>query len=210
MSLPVIIRSGTGAIRDAHVTEEHALLVASQATDGFELSDSSLTRYKLFRTFLKNSAGSIEMNINGSVTPMEFTVTSEPGKILYISIMRFIINGTYFEMNTQDFRRFGAATVGGGSLTNGITLVAFQGGVQTSLFAYPIRQSGDFFDYADDFINLTNAVSAQSDFLSFDMHFLQPVVLPEAVEDRMVLTIRDNLTSVDQFRCLIRGWQESK
>jgi hypothetical protein len=209
MATPVEIKDGTGTNFKAKVTRDHALLVTGIDKSGFDTNDSVLTRYKLFRGFLKNN-GSKNLNVNGSVTPVEFNVTSEPGKVLYVSQLRVLLNGTYFEMNTNDFRRFGAATAGGGSLTNGISLVAKQGGLSTPLFADPIKQSGDFFNYADDFVNLVNAVTAQSDFLSFDLHFEQPVVLPEAVSDSVIMTISDDLTAIDLFQVAVRGWQEVK
>jgi len=210
MAFPTNIEDGTGSRKRAKVTKDHALRVTTFDADGFETPDAALTRFKLYRTFLKDSAGSKNLNVNGSVTPVEFTATSEPGKILYVLQARVILNGTYFEMNTNDFRRFGAATAGGGSLTNGITFKAIQGGIETLLFAEPVKQSGDFFNYQDDFVNLVNAVSAQSDFLSLDFHFGTPIVIPEAVTDKLVMTIQDNLTAIDLFQVLVRGYQEVK
>jgi len=204
------ICDGTGTRREARVTRDHAVLITQVDADGFETPDAVLTRYKLYRSFLTTSSGSKNLNVDGSVTPVEFSISATTGKILNITQLRVLLNGTYFEMNTNDFRRFGAATVGGGSLTNGITLKAIQGGEVTNLFAEPIKQSGDFFNYADDFVNLVNAVSAQSDFLSFDFEFEQAVVLPEAVDDKLIMTISDNLTAIDLFQVIARGYQEVK
>jgi len=208
--LRTTITNGTGKKYEAQVTAEHALVVTSQASSGFDVSSNVLTRYKLFRGFMTDSSGSKDLNIDGSTTPVEFSVTSETGKVLYVQQIRVLLNGTYFEMDTNDFRRFGEATAGGGSLTNGIELEVRQGGVMTELFAEPIKQTGDFFNYADNFTNLVNAVSAQSDFLSFDFEFEQPVVLPESVEDRLIMTISDDLTDIDLFQVTVRGWQEVK
>ena len=208
MTAKTTIVDGTGSKKEAKVTRDHALRVTQLDAYGFETPDEVLTRYKLYRGFLLDSAGSKNLNVNGSVIPVEFSVSSSPGKILYVTEARVLLNGTYFEMNTNDFRRFGLATVGGGSLTNGITFTASQGGVETLLFAEPIKQSGDFFNYCDDFTNLTNAVSSQSDFLSFDFHFDQPITLPESVSDKLFMTIRDNLTAIELFQVIVRGWQE--
>jgi hypothetical protein len=46
--------------------------------------------------------------------------------------------------------------------------------------------------------------------LSFDFHFEQPVVLPEAVSDSVIMTISDDLTAIDLFQVAVRGWQEVK
>ena len=207
MAFPAKIEDGTGSKTKAKVTEDHALLVTGIEQNAFFVDDDVLTRYKLLRAFMTNGT-SKDMNVNGSVTPVEFTVTSDVGKVLYITQIRILINGTYFELDTQDFRRFGLATAGGGALPNGLTLNVEQGGIVTSMFADPVTQTGDFLNYADDFVNLKNSISAQSDFLSFDIHFEKPVVLPESVTDRMVMTVRDNLTSIDLFQVLVRGYQE--
>jgi len=208
MAGKVHIKDGTGSGYSAQVTEDHALLVTEQNRNGFQTPDEFLTRYKLFRGFLEDSGGSHDMNVNGSVTPVEFSVSSEPGKVLYIVMIRVLLNGTYFEMGTQDFRRFGTATVGGAALTNGITLQAIQSGVITNLFAEPITRTGDFFNYSDDYVNLYNAVGAQEDFLSFDFSFEQAIVLPESVDDRLIMTVNDDLSSIDLFQVAVRGWQE--
>lgn len=208
MAGKVNIKDGTGSGYFAHVTEDHALLVTEQNRNSFQTPDEFLTRYKLYRGFLLNSSSSKDLNVDGSVTPVEFSVSSEDGKVLYVTHIRVLLNGTYFEMGTQDFRRFGTATTGGAALTNGITLQAIQGGVTTDLFADPITRTGDFFNYSDDYINLYNAVGSQEDFLSFDFDFEQPIVLPEAVEDKLVMTINDDLTSIDLFQVIVRGWQE--
>lgn len=208
MSSKTCIKDGTGSGFYAHVTEDHALLVTEQNRNGFQTPDEFLTRYKLFRGFLTNSSGSKDLNVNGSVTPVDFSVSSENGKVLYVVHIRVLLNGTYFEMGTQDFRRFGTATAGGAALTNGITLKVIQAGIVTNLFAEPIKRTGEFFNYSDDYVNLYNAVGAQEDFLSFDFRFEQPVVLPEAVDDKLIMTINDDLTSIVLFQVAVRGWQE--
>lgn len=207
MSTPANIVDGTGTKRKAHVTEDHALLVTDRLQSGFFIDSTILTRYKLLRTFLK-AAGSIEMNVDGSVNSVEFEISAQEDKVLYVQHARVIINGTYFEVDTNDFRRFGLATVGGGSLSNGITFNAYQGGVETSIFASPVKQTGDFFNYLDDFTNLKNSIGAQEDFLSVDFILEKPIVLVPGTTDKLVMAIRDDLTLIDQFRCVIRGHQE--
>lgn len=209
MTFPIEIKDATGSEYGAKITSDHALLTTSVDRDSFETEPAILTRYKLFRGFLTNGTNK-DLNVNGSVTPVNFSVTSVSGKVLYISQLRVVLKDTYLELDTQDFRRFGTATAGTTPLTNGLTLIAKQGGENTLLFAEPVKTIGQFLDYADDFTNLKNSVGSQEDFLSFDFHFEQPIVLPEAVTDKLVMTVQDDLTAVDEFRVLVRGWQEAK
>jgi hypothetical protein len=109
-------------------------------------------------------------------------------------------------MNTNNFRRFGNASVN--ALTNGLLFRTRQGGETIELFAEPIVFMGDFFTYSDRYLNLINSVGSQEDFLSFDIDFEKPVVLPEGGNDSISLLVRDNLTAIDKFQVLVRGYQE--
>jgi hypothetical protein len=111
-------------------------------------------------------------------------------------------------MNTNDFRRFGAATAGGTPLTNGITLKVTQGGLVTDFFIAPITRMGDFFNYSDSYLNIINAITSQSDFLYFDFNFDSTVVLPPGTTDQIAMTVNDNLTAIDLFKVIVRGYQE--
>ncbi|MDX1746324.1 MAG: hypothetical protein R3324_10335, partial [Halobacteriales archaeon] len=174
----------------------------------FDLSNEELTRFKQYRAFLRNTAGSKEMNVDGSVTPVDFRVVAEVGKVKWVAGARFIINGTNFEMVSQDLKRFGSATSGGGSLPNGLAFFSDQGGVLTNIFLDPVRQTVDFLNYNDDFTNFVNAITSQSDFLSFDFFFEQPVVLAPGSVDELVVRVQDDLTALDQLRVIVRGYQE--
>jgi hypothetical protein len=83
-----------------------------------------------------------------------------------------------------------------------------QGGVQTNFFINPITRTGEFMDYADDFTNLANSVTAQEDFLSFDFVFDGEVILIPGSGDAVSLTVNDDLTNLSLFRAVARGFQE--
>lgn len=117
------------------------------------------------------------------------------------------MNSTNMEMGTNDFRRFGDAAIAPG-LTNGVEFYFVQGGRKIDVFLEPVKNVGRFLDYADDFTNLVNAVSAQSDYLSFDFIFDQPVALPAGSNDKIVFVVNDDLTALDFMQVVVRGWQE--
>lgn len=201
------ITDGQGSGRDAFVTENNALKVQIVPETSKGLPPEDLANLRLLRVFLASS-GSSAMNVDGSAGAFEFTVASEPGLTKWITGLRLILEGTNLEITTNDFRRFGAATTAGSPLTNGVIVRAEQSGEIVPICAAPIQRIGEFLSYTDDFLNLINSVSSQSDFLSFDFVFDKPVVLAEGGNDRVVIVIQDDLTAIDRFEAIARGYQE--
>jgi len=210
MSIDALIRDGVGGRFTAQVNSDNALKVYQSElslADESEAGYASLTRKKQYRDWLRTSAGLYEMNVNGSVTPALFEETSQADRVKWIVSWRLILNGTYLELSTNDFRRFGAAAVAPG-LTNGLEFYFVQGGRKIDVFLENVKKIGDFMDYADDYTNLINAVSAQSDYLAFDFVFDQPVSLPAGSNDKIVMKVSDDLTAMELMRVVVRGWQE--
>jgi hypothetical protein len=207
MAISFYIRDGTGSGREAGVTKDHALKVSVIELGASEVSAEILTRKKLFRGYLTDTQGSNSLNVDGSSTPVQFSVTADVGATRWITGIRYVLHGESLEINTNDFRRFGMAAIAPG-LTNGITIYIEQGGGSTSLFIDPIQSIGDFLPFADDFTNLVNSVDTQKDYLDFEYHFDIPIVLPLASADRIVTEIRDDLTALALFKAIVRGYQE--
>lgn len=208
MSTPIIIRDGTGTNVRVGATSEHALRVSNITPPGHEIDAKILTRYKILRDFFINSSGSPNLNVNGSVTSVPFNFSSTTGKIRYVTSLRFIFNDGNMDMSTSgQARRFGDAAAAPG-LTNGLTMTISQGGIITNVFASTVQNIGDFLNYADDFVNIIDAISNGVDFLSFDFKFEQPIVLTTDNLDTITITVQDNLTAVDFFQILVRGYQE--
>lgn len=199
------IIDGTGTERQAEVTPNYALKVQNVPETSVGIPPDDLANLRLYRDFLRDGA-SPDANVDGSATNTEFLISSQLNKNIWITGVRFLFEGNNLEMNTQDFRRFGAT--GPGALTNGLLFRTRQSGETIELFAEPIVFMGDFFTYSDRYLNLINSVSAQGDFLSFDFDFEKPVVLPEGGNDAISLLVRDDLTAIDKFQVLVRGYQE--
>jgi len=207
MAMPIYIQDpATG--RRLQVSPDGALRVEILEGAAAELPVEVLTRRKVLRDFLRDQASAIDLAVDGSSTPVEFREEADTERTKWITSARVLFNGANMEMNTNDFRRFGAATASQTPLNNGLEFFVIQGGVQSNFFISPIVRMGDFFDYADGYLNIVNAVSAQSDFLYFDFRFEQPVVIPPSTTDRVVMRVSDNLTSIDVFHVIIRGYQE--
>ena len=136
-----------------------------------------------------------------------WVVTPQSDRVKWVMSWRIILHSTDMEINTNDFRRFGAAAIAPG-LTNGIEFYFNQAGRRTDVFLENVKSIGQFLDYADGFTNLVNAVTSQSDYLSLDFSFDQPVVLAPGSNDQIVLGVSDDLTALDFAQVIVRGWQE--
>jgi hypothetical protein len=207
--IKVRILDGEGSGRHPGVTEEHALKVAVVTQSAHTIPTEELIRQKVLREFLAEPAGSsTDLNVDGSVTPVEFVITAVPGVTKWVTGLRILLNGVNMEMDTNDFRRFGAATASQTPLTNGIEMFVEQVGSTSQFYVDPIQTMGQFLDYADRFTNIVNAVSTQSDFLSFDFDFDVPVVLPPGTTDKVAVKVSDDLTAIDLFKVIARGYRE--
>lgn len=210
MPIDTLVRDGTGTRFTAQVNSDNALKVyqsepvlVDEAEDGY----ASLTRKKQYRDWLRTAAGSEDMLVDGSTNAVYFSETSQSEKVKWITAWRLIMHSTGMELDTNDFRGFGAAA-GPSGLTNGLQFYFVQDGRQIDVFLENVKNLGDFLKYADDYTNLVNAVTSQSDYLHFDFTFDQPIALPAGSNDKIVMVVNDDLTDLDYMQVVVRGWQE--
>lgn len=194
---------GTGRLTD--VTARDALKVQTMPETAVGIPQRVLTALLVEREYLTNSAGSSSLNVNGSVTAVDFTIDAEPGVTKWITGFDVLLEDGQMDMSTTEFRRFGDAAV---TLTNGILIFAEQSGVTTNIAVDPIQIMGDFFNYADSYVNLVNAVAANTDFLRWTFMLDKPIVIPAGSQDRFVFRIRDDLTAMNSFKVVARGYKE--
>lgn len=213
MSVKSLIQDGLGTDRLANVTPQNALLVSVLPQTSKGVPPADLSNLRQLQEFFVDSTSSSNQRVNGSVTPVEFSVTASGSVTKWITGFRIIIEADGFEISTADFRDYGSTATPG--LTNGIQIEAFQGGVTTAIASEPIQTAGDFLNYADAFTNFVNAISAQSDYLQVVFNFPTPVVLTEGSSDRLTIRIRDNLiaalnsTATPRQYAIARGYQEN-
>lgn len=210
MSVGFEIVDGAGRGRRAEVVPAGALLVASLPETARGVDPASVANHLALSEKFVDSAGSSEQAVDGSTTPVEFSLSAEDGVTKWVRGFRVIIIGPNLDIGTNQLRRYGAT---GGGLANGIQLEAFQSGEVTPIAASPIQTIADYFPYQDDFTSLVSAISGSEDLLTFDFLFSRPVVLVEGSTDRLIIRIRDDLTAAlntgnaTQF-ALARGWKE--
>ena len=212
MSVKAEIVDGTGTATTAQVLDSRALLVSILPQSSKGIPPDDLANLRQLREFFVESGGSESQVVDGSVSAVEFRVTSSPSVTKWITGFRIIIQGQNTQLASNDFRRYSQTPPG---LANGIDIEAFQGGIVTVFTAAgPIQKLGDFLNYADDFTNFVSAISANVDYVKFDFEFDQPVVLAEGGTDTLTIRINDDLTAAlsdpDAAQYAIaRGYQES-
>lgn len=212
MSVKTRLTDGLGSAREASITPQNALLVQVLPETSKGIPSSDLSTLRVLQEFFVDSLGSSDQRVNGSVTPVEFSVRAASALTKWLTGFIVVIEADGFELGTSDFREYGTVVAG---LTNGIQIEAFQGGITTLISPEPIRTAGDYLNYGDSFINFTNAISAQSDYLRISFSFATPIVLTQGSADRLTMRIQDNLVAAlvsaatPRQYALARGYQET-
>jgi hypothetical protein len=209
MSAKVNIRDGEGAGFVAGVTAQNALKVTNLPTSAIGIPPSVLTSQRILREQFKDSGGGISQVVDGSVTPIEFTIKAEVGVTKWVTGFRQIIESTSLRLDNTEFNQYGSATPGNTPLTNGIVIEATQTGVTTLITAVPIGILGDYLQWCEsDFVNLVGIVPGGGDYAQFDFTFDAPIVLTEGSLDEIVIRIQDDLTALTTQFANARGYQE--
>lgn len=212
MSIKTEIQDGLGSSRTVGITQSNALLVSvlPQSSRGIPARD--LNALRQLREFFVNASGASSQIVDGSATPVEFSINSGANVTKWVTGFRLIIQGQNTDISTNDFRRYAQT---GGGLTNGVDIEAVQAGVTTVITgAGAVQDMGQYLRYSDDFVNISSAISAAVDYLHFDFTFDTPVVLSVGSSDRLLIRINDDLTAAlaaadsAQF-AVARGYQES-
>ena len=102
------ITDGTGTKRQAKVDDQSGLVVSINTSP-----PTGVQKNKIFREYLTSSAGVTDMRVNGSVTPVDFSIYSSSIADRYITQLSFIIADAGASLN-----EFGGLA----ALTNGCHL----------------------------------------------------------------------------------------
>ena len=207
MAVSSQILDGTGDGYLAAVNSQNALKVTTLPLSSRGLDANDLANIRQLREFLVDASSSNAMNVDGSTTSVEFTIAAAAARTRWVTGLRLILEGVNLEINTNDFRRFGAAAISPG-LTNGVEIITEQQGETVTITKEPVQNIGSFLTYNNEYLNLVNSVGVQEDLLRFDFSFDQPVVLVEGSLHRVVVRINDDLTATDKFVAIARGYEE--
>jgi hypothetical protein len=86
MAAPVVIQDANGTKKQACVTQDHSLLIVAQS---FPTLDPQ--KIRPFRSFFVDSGDSEDMSVDGSGTPIDFTISASEEDDRYITQISFIL-----------------------------------------------------------------------------------------------------------------------
>ena len=157
-----------------------------------------------FVEFFEDGGASSNLLVNGSVTPVVFTVPADAVKEKFIESIRFEIAGNGIKFG-QFFSKSGA-----GGLTNGVMLTIRS---NNSEFTFPILKTTENFlnEFALGGDNFDLFIQAGSDQCRATLTFAAPFQMFKqgtfGVDDFLKVTIQDNITSgVSSFKALAFGF----
>lgn len=147
--------------------------------------------------------GDNNMNVNGSVTPVEFYFQAEPNRMVYINKLGFLVS----DAGNTDFDNYGSLP---GPLTNGITLYTIIDGVEIPLTPV-IKKTADYFGIGAlaQFVDLSGSSRlANYTFSLFD--YSEGIILNGDDGDILGIRINDNLTGLDLHNSSLDGYFQFK
>lgn len=162
---------------------------------------------------LTSAAGSADMTVDGSSTPVVFTLDPPAGVIYVVQQVILTLHSTSMDLTSAaDLRVFGAS----GTLSNGIQMYESRGtpAVEVQVFPTAVKRVVDFYRYLDlgvgDHIRgHTDGISAGTDFLSVAIGWDsgRELTLRSTEPDLLTLKVRDDLSGLTLFEAHAIGKQ---
>jgi len=206
MSIKTILADGHGSGNDVKVSEEGQLNVVNHAHP----PKGDTTLMAPVRQFFTNSAGSNDMQVDGSSANVEYTVDADPLKDIYIKTISFVIADAGATLN-----KFGNIT----ALSNGCKLEWVTQDQGTVIISDQLTSNFEFVrlcvgnpGYGDGTgaFRASNVISTSEGYIPvldvenvFGMRY--GFKLRAGTTDQLKITIRDNTTGVDQFDAIAYG-----
>lgn len=173
-------------IEDSQDSSEHRLQTEARLAPGSTVSIGTsipADPAALEISFVTNS-GDEDLLVNGSGTPVVFEYQPSTGVVMAIQNLLVVFTADDF---TFDGSSFGPNS----SLTNGVKVEIDVGGTVTEIFN--IKQNEDFLRVPGRLPLVNN--TGPKDVLGVSFEFGGLVKLDEAADDKIIITVRDNLTS---------------
>lgn len=147
--------------------------------------------------------GDPNMNVNGSVTPVEFFFQAEPNRQISINKLGFLVS----DAGNTDFTNYGSLA---GPLANGITLFTIIDSVEIPLTPV-IKATADYFGIGAlaQFVDLSGSSRlANYTFSLFD--YSEGIILDGDNGDILGIRINDDLTGLDLHQSSLDGFFQFK
>lgn len=156
--------------------------------------------------------GSGAMNVDGSVTPVEFSIDFDPVFLRTFTHLKFRLeSGNSLDINKDDRESFGSA----GLLINGIEIESFtDSNIEAKIapiIPIPIRNLKDLLMCCDlsRFHNYLRH-NTSNDLIVATIELPSPIILHWSVEEKIIVRINDNLSSLDLLEVYGYGTQEQR
>lgn len=200
MSIDITIKDGKGQGRKVEVDENNALVV----TDTGIPPEKTKVTLKPFSTLLANSSGTTDMRVNGSTTNVDFYIQAGADGDRFIHTLAFTIADAGAQLN-----EFGNLT----ALTNGCQLIYQDSDLGDVVLADNLKSNFDFVQACNfeptfgtgtaAFLasNVVGTSEAYVPILDIQDVFgvLHGIRLPKGTTRKLLLRIRDNVSTIDRF-----------
>tara|TARA_R100000008_G_scaffold86334_1_gene78968 strand:+ start:1326 stop:1859 length:534 start_codon:yes stop_codon:yes gene_type:complete len=170
--------------------------------------------FRLLSKQLLNSSSSASMNVDGSSTAVEFTLSPPSGVTFEVTDLILTIHSSGMDLATaSELRVFGAS----GALTNGIKLTEKKGSpiVSVEVFPAPVKKIIDLYRYTSwsgsgvKIVGKTDGIAAGTDHLVATVSWPKPLTIRPNSLDSLVLTVQDDLSGLTLFEAHAVGTQYS-
>ena len=210
MSVPFTIKDGRGTGISAGVSKSHGLQVAPVIPDVPPVG--KVSRYRFFSARLGSTGGdggTVNMNVNGSVTPQEFYIASHADYDLFITDLAMIIADTGLT-----HANFGGVSI----LANGYDLKVTEAN-ETVYIIEKAKTSGQviaFSGFTNPFGSTTTSWELTNWTGTTDAHVISIPIrnwvpgglrIGRGTKDRITSVVNDNLTGLTEFYIRVFGYR---
>lgn len=179
-------------------------VVLEGATDGTRIGntgdrlkvESGLTAdptdIAIYKSTLLLNGSTSNMNVNGSVTPVNFDFSPSSGETWFLNSITILIA----DPGTPDINEFGAI---GSTLTNGVDFLIRSNGTEYTIANF--KNNAEITTFCSHTRNWDGALGwlNEVDALTGSIYFKYPMTVKYSTSDYIRFKIRDNLTNISYF-----------
>ena len=197
MSIVAQIKDGEGSSNKLKIGEDGELTVTISSHPPSEEKHNSIP----FRSFFENSAGSSDMIVNGSVTPVSFEINASPLVDRYIKTISIKLADAGARFNL-----FGALS----ALTNGVRFV-WESQAEGTIIIDEIKDNVELFRLSGQTPIIIDISGGGADALIVNINmsviFSMPfgIKLRKGTKDKLCFVVRDNLAGLDEYNTVGLG-----
>jgi hypothetical protein len=154
---------------------------------------------------LKTGGGAVNMNVDGSVTPVNFEFLADGTDDIFLNELRFVFLPNVLRVDDSSFGSISA-------LTNGVRVAVTSGGVETVLALW--KKTSDLFLTSSGSTPLLETNLSSNDLVVFGIDFGGAVKLVGGSSDKVQVRVQDDLTgagpnNIIVFRGKLQGIKQS-